>query len=132
MVRGELERRELKKQIRGHIRTITSEGVSRQELADELHVTKQAISSYIKGRTTPKSHIVRRLLRRWPRNFKFRDVEFPPEAFGAVSEDTAVPVSKQGYLLDVLSALKKENMRVEVERRTASETELRLIIKIRA
>lgn len=131
MDRGEVERRQLKKQIRDHMATI-SKDFTRQELADELRVTKQAISSYLKGRTSPKAYVVRRLLARWPRSFTFRDADFGPEAFGAETDGPTKAVRKQGYLLDVLSKVKKENMRVEVEQGAGPDTELRVIIKIRA
>jgi hypothetical protein len=130
MKHDELERQHLKKQIRKHMEGILGGGVSRQELADTLHVTKQAVSSYLTGRTTPKTHIVRRLLAEWPHNFTFRDVQFGPEAFGTVPDEAGTLESKQDLLFDVLSGVKKENLRLEVERVRGSEAELRVIIKI--
>ena len=107
---------------------ILSKSITREELAEELGVTKQAISSYMKGRTTPKPHILRRLLARWPHTFKYRGTEFGPEAFG-VEPGRLNGVAKQEYLFDTLSTVKKENMRVEVECGPRAEAELRLIIK---
>lgn len=127
----ERERRQFMNEVRSHMASIISKGVKRQELVDELRVTKQAISSYLKGRTTPKPHVLRRLLARWPHTFKYRGKEFGPDAFGIEPERTSA-VAKQEFLFDTLSTVKKENMRVEVERGRGSVAELRVIIKIRA
>jgi len=132
MKQGDMERQKLRNEIRDHMAAILSAGVTRQELAEKLCVTKQAISSYMSGRTTPKPHILRRLLARWPHTFKYRGVVFGPEAFGVESGKPACTAVRQEYLFDVLSMVKKENMRVEVDRLSGSGTELRVIIKIRA
>lgn len=128
---GETERRQFRNEVRDHMKNVISGGASRNQLADELRVTKQAISSYVSGRTTPKPHILRRFLARWPHTFTYRGSEFGPAAFGVEPERTAA-VAKQESLFDTLSAVKKENMRVEVERGPGAETELRLIIKLHA
>jgi transcriptional regulator with XRE-family HTH domain len=131
MTPAELERRQFRNEVRDHMAAIVSAGVTRQQLADALRVTKQAISSYMNRRTTPKPHVLRRLLARWPHTFKYRGTEFPPEAFG-VEPGRINGVAKQEYLFDTLSSVKKENMRVEIERGPGAEAELRLIIKLRA
>lgn len=131
MKRAERERLQFRNEVRDHMAKVLSGGVSREDLAEELQVTKQAISSYMNRRTTPKPYILRRLLARWPHTFKYRDAEFGPEAFG-VEPGRMNGVVKQEYLFDTLSSVKKENMRVEVERGPHSEAELRLIIKFYA
>ena len=130
MTRNERERREWKRQVYEHMNAILKGGVTRQELADELRVTKQAISSYMKKRTTPKPHILKRLLDRWPHTFVFRGEEFGPEAFGGVSQGSEAPALRQAELFEALSGLKREDMRVEVKRLAGSEAELRVIIKM--
>jgi len=128
---NELDRQKFMNEVREHMERIL-EKVSRQVLADELGVTKQAISSYVKGRTTPKPHILRRLLARWPHIFRYRGAEFGPGAFG-VEPGRTTAIARQEYLFDLLSGVKKENMRVEVERRSGGVVaELRLIIKLHA
>jgi transcriptional regulator with XRE-family HTH domain len=128
---GELERQQFMKEIKDHIEAIISSGVPRQALASELRVTKQAISSYLKGRTMPKPHVLRRLLAKWPHTFRYRGKEFGPAAFGVEPERISA-IAIQEHLFESLSQVRKENMRVEVERGSGSETELRLIIKVRA
>lgn len=128
---AERERLQFRKEVRDHLAKVLSGGVSREDLAEELQVTKQAISSYMNQRTTPKPHILRRLLARWPHTFKYRGNEFGPEAFG-VEPERMNGVAKQEYLFDTLSSVKKTNMRVEVERGSQAEGELRLIIKFHA
>lgn len=130
MKSDELERRRFKNEVQEHIESVLKD-VTRQDLADELRVTKQAISSYVRGRTTPKPHVLRRLLARWPHTFKYRGAAFGPEAFG-VEPGRINRVAKQEYLFDTLSTIRKENMRVEVGRGHGAEAELRLIIKLDA
>lgn len=130
MPSGETERRRLKSGLRAHIQTLLGAGVTRKELAEELHVTRQAISSYVNDRTTPRPHIVARLLGRWPATFHYKGEEFGPGAFGAGAPRPQLSESKQADLFESLSLLKKQPMRVEVIRTGHSEAELRLIIKI--
>ncbi len=131
MKRTDIDRREWQQQIHAHLTEILANRVTRQELANELHVTKQAISSYMTRRTTPKPHIVKRLLARWPAKLKFRDVEFDPGAYGTTTEMPLNPASRQQMLFDILRTVKKENMRVEVERSSASEIGLRVVLAIK-
>lgn len=127
---SEEECRELKSCIRAHIQALLRAGVTRKELAEELHVTKQAISSYVNNRTTPKPHIVARLLGRWPATFHYKGEEFGPGAFGAGTARPHLPEPTQVDLFESLSALRKQPLRVEVVRTGPSEGELRLIVKI--
>src|SRR5689334_19747421 len=106
MKSGELERQQFKKEIRDHIETILSGDVTRKDLADELRVTKQAISSYMQGRTMPKPHVVRRLLARWPHRFKYRGKEFGPEAYGVEPERISA-IAIQEHLFESLSQVRK-------------------------
>lgn len=129
MRRSELERRQFSKQIHEHITKLLAGKVTRKDLMDELHVTKQAVSSYVRKRTTPKPHIVGRLLARWPCTVEFRGQEFGPGGFGGGSDPPKTPAPRQWKLFETLSAAKKD-MRVEVERVPGSGTELRVIIKI--
>ena len=128
---SERERLQFRKEVRDHMAKILSDGITREELGGELRVTKQAISSYLNGRTTPKPHILRRLLARWPHTFKYRDALFGPGAFG-VEPGRINEVAKKEYLFDTLSSVKKENMRIEVGRGRGAEGELHLIIKLGA
>ncbi|HEX8815114.1 MAG TPA: hypothetical protein VF753_06410 [Terriglobales bacterium] len=128
---SEKERLQFRKEVRDHMEKVLKGGVSRGQLGGELQVTKQAISSYMKLRTTPKPHILRRLLARWPHTFSYRGSHFPPEAFGVEPERIDV-AAKQEYLFDRLATIKKQNVRVEVERSNGAEAELRLTIKLDA
>jgi transcriptional regulator with XRE-family HTH domain len=124
------ERVQWQSQIHKHLKKILASGVSREDLAAELGVTKQAISSYMTKRTTPKPHILKRLLLKWPRKMEFRGSRFGSEAFGSPLADSGRKEPQQQTLFEMLRAVKKENMRVEVERDPEAETGLKLVIRI--
>jgi len=120
---------EFKAALRKHILDVLSSGVSRRKMCDVLGVTRQAISSYAKGRTTPKPHLIERLLSRWPTDLPYRNAAFGAGAFGASSPKLkSVPFQRQ--LFDSLNSIKRENMRVEVSEEGASGVELKLFIRI--
>jgi hypothetical protein len=94
-----------------------------------LGVTRQAISSYVIGRTTPKPHIVRRLLCKWPVEISYRDIVFGPEAFN-VPDAKPESVPLQGNLFAALSSIKREDLKIDVDRSGWSDVELKVSIKI--
>ena len=73
------------KAVRDHIVNILASGVRQQVMANALFVTRAAISSYVKGRTTPKPIIIERLLMKWPTQLPFRGTAFGVGAYGRPS-----------------------------------------------
>jgi transcriptional regulator with XRE-family HTH domain len=120
---------EFKRALRKHILDVLRSGVKRSLMCDVLGVTKQAISSYTKGRTTPKPHIIEKLLRKWPTDLPYRNAAFRAGAFGDSSPKLkSIPFQRD--LFESLNSIRKENMRVEVSEESASEVELKFFIRI--
>ncbi|MGA2351238.1 MAG: helix-turn-helix transcriptional regulator [Terracidiphilus sp.] len=123
------DREEFKKILRDHIVSVLDGGVSRNEMCDVLGVTRQAISSYVTERTTPKPYIIRKLLNKWPAQLQFRDAAFGPGAFG-VSSPRLERVPFQQDFFAALNSIKRENLKIEVAKSGTSDVELRVSIKI--
>ena len=73
---------------------------------------------------------MKRLLTKWPGKVKYRGTEFGSGAFGPDGAQIAQQnAQQQQTLFDMLCAVKKENMRVEIERDPLMEG-LKLVIRI--
>lgn len=115
--------------VHQHILSVIKSGVSRREMASILGVTRQAIASYVTERTTPKPHIIEKLLTKWPTKLPFRNTAFGAGAY-AVPTPKIEEVPLQGDLFAALNAVKPENLKIEVTRDGTSDLELRVSIKI--
>lgn len=113
--------------VRQHILGILEKGVSRRQMSEALGVTRQAISSYAKGRTTPKPHIMKKLLTTWPDPVSYRRSTFGVEAYDVPSGEPPEPPEER-TLFDIKS-ITKENLRIEVV--NADESSLRLAVEIK-
>lgn len=115
--------------VRDHILGILSSGVRRREMAKVLVVTRAAISSYTTGRTTPKPYTIERLLMRWPTQLPYRGVPFGVGAYsGRAPKPKSVPYQRDLY--STLNSIKPENLRIEVERASATDVELKVSIRV--
>jgi transcriptional regulator with XRE-family HTH domain len=115
--------------VREHIVHVLDSGVTRREIANELDVTRAAISSYVLGRTTPKPYIIERLLLKWPTQLPFRGVPFGVGAYAGPAPKPE-PVPYQRDLFSNLSSIKPEDLKIRVERASATDVELRVSIRI--
>jgi len=115
--------------VREHIVSVLDSGVSRRVMGDELDVTRAAISSYVIGRTTPKPYIIERLLMKWPTQLPFRGVPFGAGAYRSLAPKP-VSVAYQKDLFSTLSSIKPENLKIEVEKATGTDVELKLTIRV--
>jgi len=117
--------------VRDYIRSLLAGNVSRREMCAVLEVTRQAISSYVTGRTTPKPHLVRKLLSVWPTELELGDAKFGPEAFGALQRTKPQAVAYQPDLFAVLRSAQAQNVKLDVKKEDGSEElELRFSIRI--
>jgi len=117
------------KAVRDHIVNILASGVRRQVMANALFVTRAAISSYVKGRTTPKPIIIERLLMKWPTQLPFRGTAFGVGAYGSPApKPTAVHYQRD--LFSTLSSITPENLKIEAERASATDVELKVLIRV--
>jgi hypothetical protein len=115
--------------VQKHIFTTLGSGVARSEMARVLGVGRAAICSYAKGRTTPKPHIIEKLLSRWPAELPFRGGTFGRGAYGGKAQGRAAAATQQN-LFDSLKAIKPEDLKVDVERVTRKGILLSVEIKI--
>jgi hypothetical protein len=115
--------------VREHIVSTLNAGVRRNEMAGVLGVGRAAICSYVKGRTTPKPHIIEKLLGRWPTELPFRNKKF---GRGAYTKEGRGPIAAgiQGDLFGSLKAITPDDLEVKVERVTRKGIRLSVEIKI--
>jgi len=124
------DRKAFQRAIRNHIRGVLASGIARSQLQEALGVTKQAISSYVRGRTTPKPYILRRLLAKWPsKEIVYRGLQVTAADF-----DIPLPglktVPLQGDLFAILRAIRQEDLKIDVDTTADSRVELRVSIRI--
>jgi hypothetical protein len=129
MAKSDPDRDIYNRAVRDHIVSILDTGVRRQVMANALFVTRAAISSYVKGRTTPKPIIIERLLMRWPVQLPFRGQSFGVGAYGS-STPRPKSVPYQRDLFSALSSIPPENLRIEAQRASATDVELTILIKV--
>ena len=131
MAKSDPARREYERVIRKYIKSLLIGGVSRRQMCDALDVTRQAISSYVIGRTTPKPHLVRKLLAVWPAELTLGNAKFGPGAFGAPQENKPKGLAYQADLFAALSSAKPQDLKIDVKREEGSEeVELRFSLRI--
>lgn len=124
------DRDDYKKAVRDHIVKVLNSGVKRSVMCGVLGgVSRAAISSYVLGRTTPKPYIIERLLAKWPAEIPFRGVPFGVGAY-ARSAPGPEPVPRQGDLFSNLRSIKQEDLKIEVQRASATDVELKVFIRI--
>lgn len=129
MANSDPDRDAYNKAVRDHIISVLNSGVRRREMASVLVVTRAAVSSYVKGRTTPKPYIIERLLMKWPTQLPFRGVPF---GVGAYSSPAPKPktVPYQRDLYSTLDSIKPEDLKIKVERANATDVELKVSIRV--
>lgn len=124
MAKAHPDRRAFHRAIRKHIKDLVASGITRRQLQEALSVTKQAISSYVGGRTTPKPYILRRLLSRWPSNeIAYRGMHVDAADFD-IPLPTLKTVPSQGQLFDLLSLIRPEDLKIDVDKTADSHVEL--------
>jgi hypothetical protein len=121
------DRERFNQEVQNHILRIL-ESVSRREMGEALGVTRQAIHSYVSGRTTPKPDIIEKLLKKWPNKLPFRGSGFGAGAFSGPEKRLEV-ASSQGHLFEALNSIRPEDMKIEVA--SVSATDFRLSVNIK-
>lgn len=69
-----------------------SRGLNQTEAARELAITKQALSQYLREKSTPQGEILARACAKWDITVRYRDTEFKLGALGAVRTRTTPEV----------------------------------------
>jgi transcriptional regulator with XRE-family HTH domain len=130
MARTHPDRKAFHSAVRKHIRQLLASGITRFQLQEALGVTKQAISSYVTGRTTPKPYILRRLLAKWPsKQLVYRGMPVTAADFD-IPLPTLKTVPLQSELFAILSAIRPEDLKIDVDKTADSRVELKVSIRI--
>jgi len=74
-------------------------GLNQTEAARELGVTKQALSQYLREKTTPQGEILARACAHWGITLRYRDAQFTHGAFGSAE----APAASDMLQLDLFS-----------------------------
>ena len=131
MVKSDPARKEYARVLRDYIRSLLNGGVSRRQICEALDVTRQAVSSYVTGRTTPKPHLVRKLLSVWPTELVLGNSKFGAEAFGAPQDARPEALQYQPDLFAALRSAKPHDLKLDVKREEGTEeVELRFSVRI--
>lgn len=131
MAKSDSARKEYERVIREYIKFLLNGGLSRRDMCEALEVTRQAISSYVTGRTTPKPHLVRRLLSVWPAELELGNVKFGLASFGGPQDAKPESVPYQSDLFAALNSAKPRDLKMDVKREEGAEAvELRFSLKI--
>ena len=80
-----LFRRDIATQFRA---AMAKRDLNQTEAARELAITKQALSQYLREKSTPQSEILARACAKWAITVRYRDTEFKLGALGAVRTRT--------------------------------------------
>src|SRR5262245_45929608 len=87
-------RAEVSRRLRERMKEFERNGISEAAAARQLGITPQAFNQYIKGKATPKAHILARACTIWGMRFSYKDREFSGDAFDAadLKQDAQRPV----------------------------------------
>ena len=107
---------------------MTSRKLNQTEAAKELAITKQALSQYLREKSTPQGEILARACARWGISVRYRDTEFRLGALRAVRTRT-VPEALQLDLFREPQVLENAHIVVSVAR--AHRSTLQVTIKMK-
>jgi hypothetical protein len=130
MAKSDPDRDAYNKAVHDHIVNVINSGVTRRAMCNALGgLTRAAISSYVTGRTTPKPYIIERLLVNWPTQLPFRGVPFGAGAYASPApKPESVPYQRD--LFSTLNSIKPEDLKIEVERASGKDVELKVSIRV--
>jgi DNA-binding phage protein len=97
--------------------------------ADDLLISRQAVSLYLKEKATPSAEIIRRVCKRWSLSLDIRgnivtDASFSQVRLGPIQ----APAMQLPLLPDALQSLRDENVKVKITRKIGDS--LNLEVKI--
>jgi hypothetical protein len=130
MAKADPDRDAYNKAVHDHIVNVINSGVTRRAMCNALGgLSRAAISSYWTGRTTPKPYIIERLLVNWPTQLPFRGVPFGVGAYRSPApKPESVPYQRD--LFSTLNSIKPEDLKIEVERASGKDVELKVSIRV--
>lgn len=120
-----LFRQDVAKQFRG---AMEKRRLNQTEAARELAITKQALSQYLREKSTPQGEILARACARWGITVRYRDTQFGQGAFEAIRTQTTSEVLQ----LDLLREPQVfENAHLVVTLARSHKSTLQLTIKVK-
>jgi transcriptional regulator with XRE-family HTH domain len=98
--------------------------------ADELRISRQAMSLYLRERATPSAEIIRRACQKWSLSLDVNgnivsESSFPQEHRGPLS----APPLQLWLLPDALDSLNNENVKVKIARKLSDSVDLEVRIE---
>lgn len=124
--------REFRREVARRFRTaMRARGLNQTQAADELRITKQALSQYLCEKSTPQGEILARACAKWGVRLRYRDAEFTRGAFGAdrsvgVSESVQLDLFREPQIFEnpsmvvTLARSRKATLQVTIKMKRAS------------
>ncbi len=120
-----LFRRDIAAQFRA---AMAERRLNQTDAARELAITKQALSQYLREKSTPQGDILARACAKWGITVRYRDTEFQLGALGAVRTRTT-PEALQLDLFREPQVLENEHIVVSVARSQRSTLQVTIKMK---
>jgi transcriptional regulator with XRE-family HTH domain len=122
-------RAEVSQRLRNKMKDFRKKGISEAAAARQLGVTPQAFNQYLKGRSTPKAHILARACTMWGLRVDYKGKEFTSDAFvvSAEKQETQYPV--QLSLFSEPQELHNQNLNLKVSAGKANVLNVSLQIR---
>jgi transcriptional regulator with XRE-family HTH domain len=106
-------RAEVSRRLRQKVTEFKKQGMSEAAAARQLGVSPQAFNQYLKGKATPKAHILARACTMWGLRISYKQKTFGPEAFAEPDPvDRALPT--QLSLFSEPQAIANRNLTLRV------------------
>lgn len=109
-------------------------GMNQTQAAQELSITKQALSQYLREKATPQGDILARACAKWGITLRYRDTEFTRGAFGSAEARAATDmlqldlfrepqVFENQHLVLTVARSQKLTLQVTIKMKQATLTE---------
>ena len=118
-------RQEVKRELN---KAIKERSLSKKKAAEILNVTRQSLDLYLKGRVTPRPHVLYRACEAWNLKFEFRDRFFSVLDFKPAAGPRPAP-PKQLSLFEALNGLEGNDLKISIVRQEPRALELRVRIE---
>jgi transcriptional regulator with XRE-family HTH domain len=124
-----LFRAEVTRRLREKMKDLGKAGVSEAAAARQLGVTPQAFNQYLKGKATPKAHILARACTLWGVRLSYKGKEFAGDAFDAPEGKQDGQRPAQLSLFAEPQELHSRNLKLRVEAGKSASLNVSLEIK---
>jgi transcriptional regulator with XRE-family HTH domain len=105
-------------------------GISRQEAAEKLGVSRQMLTRYLNGTATPGGEVIRKACAHWKLTLSVRGFEFTGDAFDIPRQRLKAVRGTQLNLLELLDKLRNDQLQAKIVGREGDSLFLELRIKV--